>query len=229
MKRRIVILIRAICGGEVEDRAAVRLAKALRSEAVPPVAIVEALTRSIERVLVEKKRAAPRLPRLGLLCATIFGAFGGTIGLRAMSAITASPSPILLSLPAAGALIGLGAAIASYLPERGRSGREAAAVAFELARAGVGTMTALDVALYAAGRASSSLRACLEAAPIAEDASPDRARAAVAVLTSELIGSGEDRGIFATAAAVFGAAWVIVSVWLLYFFALAAGFDRMAT
>lgn len=229
MIARIVVLIRALSGGEVEDRAVVRLARSLRGEDRSPALLVETLTRAVEQ-LGEARRASEERGRFGLALALIFGASGAISGLHGLSGLAGDPRPLLVMLPVAGLLAGFFSIASQAWPDRRRSGREAALIAHLLAGIGVSTVVALDVALYAAGGAASQLRAGLERAPIDEGVVPDRARAALAVLASELIADPASplarRRTRGRRLAIAGAVWVACAFWIAYFWVLSDGFSK---
>jgi hypothetical protein len=91
-------------------------------------------------------------------------------------------------------------------------------------------VTALDVALYAAGGSASALRRAMDAVALPAEM-PDHARGSIAVLAARLDGppQGQRVASVSSALALVAAVWIALSFWSTYLWALGRGFARWST
>lgn len=218
MRATTVALIRALSGGEVDDRELVKVARAVRLEGGHSGRVSDALVRALERV--DAQALGVRARRIGIHTAAgaLFGGLGGASGLWALGTALEGPTRYLAWLP----LLGVAVVVSLMLKVRRLVVDELAlpvAVAHELMCAEVSPKVAIDAAAVVAGPHAPALRALLDAPEMGEP------RVALAVLSvrftdPQAIERGRER---ARRGVLLGAVWVVLSFWLVWIFALAHG------
>lgn len=218
MKSTTVALIRALSGGEVDDRELVKVARAVRLEGGNSGRVSDALVRALERA--DAQELGVRKRRIGIHTAAgaLFGGLGGASGLWALGTALDGPTRYLAVLP----LFGVVMVVVMMLKVRRLVVDELAlpvAVAHELMCAEVSPKVALDAAAVVAGSKAPALRALLAAPEMGEP------RVALAILSSRYtdpraLEQGRER---ARRGVLLGAVWVVLSFWLVWIHGLSHG------
>jgi len=218
-------VIRALSGGEVEEREIVRVARRLHGSGISPVAVTDALVTAMERAAAHLEATGGRGRSLGLAAAALFGGGGAAAGLNALGAALPSFSRLFALVP----LIGVGLIIWAQA-RSARTGADPLALPFavlhELMAAGVPIEIARETALHAAETRQELLRARLEAEPLPPAVTIDRPRAQAALIVARMLDarpatvarSHANRWVIASAL------WIVGSFWILYLRGLVLGF-----
>lgn len=228
MRSRVVVLVRALSGGEVDDRDAVKVIRALRADGAFPPRTADALVTALERAEVQAVRGQDR--RLGLHTAAgaLFGGIGGAAGLWALGGVVTGATRWTAVLP----LIGVVAVLTALVRVRRYALDGLAlpvAVAHNLMRAGVTPGVAVDAAVHVAGRRGDALRGALASVVVdgVEADAPESSRIAAAVLAGRFDdASGLERARNRARWSVLAAAlWVVGSFWVAWIYSLAGGLE----
>ncbi len=220
----MVVLVRALSGGEVDDRDAVKVARAVRADSGDAGRAGDALVRALERADVQGAPGRERALGLHTAAGAVFGGVGGAMGLWAMGAAHGGGLRWAAVLP----LLGVAAVLYALVRVRRFALDGLAlpvAVAHELMRVGVSHAVAVEAAVHVAGARGADLRAALADLPLPELAEVPRDRAAAALLSARLddAQATERARNGARAGVLAGAVWVVASFWLVWIFGLSRG------
>lgn len=218
MKATTVALIRALSGGEVDDRELVKVARAVRLEGGNSGRVSDALVRALERA--DGQELGVRARRIGIHTAAgaLFGGLGGAAGLWTLGSALEGPTRYLALAP----LLGVVMVVVMMLKVRRMVIDELAlpvAVAHELMCAEVSPKVALDAAAVVAGARAPALRALL-ADPTAGEPRVARAVLSVRYADPTALEHGRQR---ARRGVLLGAVWVVLSFWLVWIYGLTHG------